>query len=463
MAIEVKLPFLGEGIDSADILKVLVSEGETIQKDQDIVEIETDKATAEVPSTHAGTVTKVLVSPGQTAAVGVPLIALESTGADAAPTPQPTEPQTAAPDRTPAAAATSPPDSVEPGTERATLEPSPGPEVTPSAPPPAAAQAVRPPPTDIEEPLGGAPAGPAIRRLAREVGIQLATIAGTGPGGRILRQDVLKAVREANAPAPAGTVAPVSDISDVPDAGVPGGQQSSDAYGPIRVERMSRIRRTIAAKMHKSWTTIPRVTNFDDADVTELEQVREKSKRDYAAVGIKLTAMPFIIKSVAMSLKIHPVMNASIDIDGGQVIYKQYVNIGIAVDTERGLVVPSLRDADKMVIAEIARSLARIAENARTNNFAVEDLRGSTFTISNLGAIGGSYSTPIIHSPEVAILLVGRSRKVPLVVENQIAVRTLMPLSLSYDHRLVDGAEAARFLNHVTSYLGAPSRLLLAP
>jgi pyruvate/2-oxoglutarate dehydrogenase complex dihydrolipoamide acyltransferase (E2) component len=271
---------------------------------------------------------------------------------------------------------------------------------------------------------------------------------------------VLKAVQEANAPAAA---APAAEMPDVPDAVVPKGDESADAHGPVRVERMSRIRRTIAAKMHESWTTIPRVTNFDDADLTELEKVREKSKRDYAAVGIKLTAMPFLIKSVAMSLRAHPVMNASIDIDAGEIVYKQYVNIGIAVDTERGLVVPVLRNADRMVIADIARSLATIADNARSNNFAVEDLRGGTFTISNLGAIGGSYSTPIINAPEVAILLVGRSRKVPMVVDNQIVVRMLMPLSLSYDHRLVDGAEAARFLNHVKSYLESPSRLLLAP
>ena len=173
--------------------------------------------------------------------------------------------------------------------------------------------------------------------------------------------------------------------------------------------------------------------------------------------------MPFLIKAVAMSLKAHPVMNACIDMDAGQIIYKQYVNIGIAVDTDRGLLVPSLRNADRMVIADIARGIAKIAEDARTNNFAVEDLRGSSFTISNLGAIGGSYATPIINPPEVAILLVGRSRKVPLVVDNEIAIRHLMPLSLSYDHRLVDGAAAARFLNHVKSYLESPSRLLLAP
>jgi len=465
MSIDIKLPDLGDGIELADILNVLVSEGETIDKDQDIVEIETDKATAEVPSTHAGTVTKIHVEAGQTVPVGAPLLTVEAAAAEETAAPEAAPTESAAPTAAAAEAAAEPtPPPKQPAAPAA--PPSPQPAAPPPPAPAARAPAPAPPVTAAQpqaEPAartGDAPAGPAIRRFAREVGIDLATIAGTGPGGRILREDVLKAVQEANAPA---TAAPATEMPDVPDAVVPKGDESADAHGPVRVERMSRIRRTIAAKMHESWSTIPRVTNFDDADLTELEKVREKSKRDYAAVGIKLTAMPFLIKSVAMSLRAHPVMNASIDIDAGEIYYKQYVKIGIAIDTERGLVVPVLRNADRMDIADNARSLATIAENARSNNFAVEDLRGGTFTISNLGAIGGSYSTPIINAPEVAILLVGRSRKVPMVVDNQIVIRTLMPLSLSYDHRLVDGAEAARFLNHIKSYLESPSRLLLAP
>jgi pyruvate/2-oxoglutarate dehydrogenase complex dihydrolipoamide acyltransferase (E2) component len=226
---------------------------------------------------------------------------------------------------------------------------------------------------------------------------------------------------------------------------------------------MPKIRKTIAKKMHESWTTCPRVTNFDDADVTQLEGIRQSSKQDYAAEGIKLTTMPFLIKAIAMALKLHPVINASIDMEQGQIIYKDYVNIGIAVDTERGLVVPSLRDADKLSIPQIARELGTMAENVRNNNFSIDDLRGGTFTISNLGAIGGTYSTPIINTPETAIILVGRSRKMPVVIENdEVVVRLMMPLSISYDHRLIDGGAAARFLNEVIGYLEAPSRLLLA-
>jgi pyruvate/2-oxoglutarate dehydrogenase complex dihydrolipoamide acyltransferase (E2) component len=226
---------------------------------------------------------------------------------------------------------------------------------------------------------------------------------------------------------------------------------------------MTKIRKTIAAKMAESGSTVPRVTNFDDADVTELEKIRQSSKDDYAKKGIKLTSLPFVVKSVAMALRSHPTINASLDLESEQIIYKDYVNIGIAVDTDRGLVVPSLRNADELSIADIARSLATMSENMREGKINAADLVGSTFSISNLGAIGGTYSTPIINTPEVAILLVGRSRKMPVVVDDEVQIRLMMPLSLSYDHRLVDGGAAARFLNDVIDYLKAPGRLLLAP
>ena len=226
---------------------------------------------------------------------------------------------------------------------------------------------------------------------------------------------------------------------------------------------MSKIRKTIASKMHESWSTAPRVTNFDDADVTSLEAMRQASKADYAESGIKLTTMPFIVKAVSLALKSNPLLNASIDMENEQIVYKDYINVGIAVDTERGLVVPALRQADQLSIPAIARALGKIAESARNSDFSLDDLRGSTFTISNLGAIGGTYSTPIINTPEVAILLVGRSRKLPVVFNDEIAIRLMMPLSLSYDHRLVDGAAAARFLNDVIGFLRTPSRLLIAP
>jgi len=298
--------------------------------------------------------------------------------------------------------------------------------------------------------------------------VNLATVQGSGPGGRITRDDVLAVVRsasQAKSATAATTKARTTSASTgtKPDGASQPGTADQDEFGPIRVERMSKIRKMIAAQMHASWSNVPRVTNFDDADISDLERLRQSSKEDYAAQGLKLTTMPFLIKAVATALRHHPSMNAIIDSENEQIIYKDYVNIGIAVDTDRGLVVPVLKDADRMGIPDIARGLAETAGKVRGGQFAVSDLKGGTFTISNLGAIGGQYSTPIVNIPEVAILLVGRSRKLPVVMpDDSIAPRLMMPLSLSYDHRLVDGGTAARFLNDVIGYLQAPSRLLLA-
>jgi pyruvate dehydrogenase E2 component (dihydrolipoamide acetyltransferase) len=326
-------------------------------------------------------------------------------------------------------------------------------------------------------------AGPAIRRFAREVGVDLTGVSGSGESGRITREDVLAIVRhqgQAAAAKPAAS-APTSSASS-PALGAPAnsgvdspakaaaskgiekpGTPATDDYGPIRVDRMTKIRKMIANQMDKSWSSVPRVVNFDDADVTELEAFRQSSKDDYASRGIKLTTMPFLIKAVATALKHHGALNAQIDSENDQIIYKDYVNLGIAVDTDRGLVVPTLKNADRMSIPDIAYALADLSNRVRNNDFAVSDLRGGTFTISNLGAIGGTYSTPIVNVPEVAILLVGRSRKMPMVMQDDsIKPRLMMPLSLAYDHRLVDGATAARFLNDIIAYLEAPSRLLLA-
>lgn len=455
MAVEFKLPNLGEGIESGDVLEVLVSVGDTITVGQDVVELETDKATVNVPSDVAGVVTSIACSEGDSVAVGAVLLTLDAAaaGSDEAKPAAATEAAQPKPASPPPAEPPSPPKSEAPVEPKAPVEPvapvtpvtpvPPAASVAPVAPKPAA-PAVQATPSD----LSGVAAGPAIRRFAREVGVDLRMVHGTGEHGRIVREDVLKVVREGNR------------TGSAPASATPGGQ--NDGFGPVHIEKMPKIRQTIARKMHESWSTCPRVTNFDDADVTALEQIRQNSKQEYAAGGIKLTSMPFLVKAVAMALKSHPVINASIDLEQGQIIYKDYVNVGIAVDTERGLVVPSLRNADRLGIPDVARQLGTMADNVRSNNFSIEDLRGGTFTISNLGAIGGTYSTPIINTPETAILLVGRSRKLPVVVDDEVQIRLMMPLSLSYDHRLIDGGAAARFLNEVIGYLEAPSRLLLA-
>ena len=364
MPTEIKLPNLGEGVDSGDVLELLVKEGDTVAKEQGIVELETGKATLQVPSSAAGKILKIHVKPGQTIAPGALLLTLEAAAKEAAPAAKPaaSAPKVAAP-APPKVAAPPPPKA--PTAKPSAAAPAPQPRA-PSPEPPAAAPQASAQVETLPEPThdGNVAAGPAVRRFAREVGVDLARVTGSGPGGRITREDVLAVVRQASQQA---TSAAKSGSTAT----------ARDAWGPIRPEKMPKIRKTIAAKMHESWMTCPRVTNFDDADVTELEHIRVSSKDDYAKKGIKLTSLPFVIKAVASALKNHPTINASLDLENDQIIYKEYVNIGIAVDTERGLVVPSLRGADELSISDIARHLAQLAENVKGGSFTVADLQGS--------------------------------------------------------------------------------------
>lgn len=440
MPSEFTLPDLGENIASGDVVSVFVAEGDVVKPGQALLEVETDKAVIEVPCPPGGRVEKVLVKKGDTVKVGQALVLLAA--ADGAPAPAAKAAAPKEPAAAPAAKAPAPP-----APAPVPAAPPPAPAAAPPAPAPVAAA------TAVAEPAAPAgavePAGPAVRRLARELGVDLARVRGSGPAGRIVREDVIAAVRQASA-APAA-----------------GGRREStslerDDWGPIRREQMSRMRKTIAANMVRSVSTIPHLTNFDDADVTELERLRKESATEYAKSNLKLTALAFVIKAVSLSLRQHPAINATIDPEKGEIVYKEYVNIGLAVDTPRGLVVPVLRNCDELSIPQIAQAVADTAEKAKNAQYGVEDLRGGTFTISNLGAVGGAYSTPIINWPEVAILLLGRSRKMPVVHEDRIEPRLMMPLSLSYDHRMVDGAMAARFLTEVIGYLESPGRLLLA-
>jgi pyruvate dehydrogenase E2 component (dihydrolipoamide acetyltransferase) len=431
MNLEFKLPALGENIENGDVVNVLVHEGDRIAANDPVFELETDKAILEIPCPHAGKITKIHVGKGDTVNVGQTLLTLEA---------EVESPQAA--EAAPAA-----------GTRQG----------APGGLSASAAVAAEVKTQAVEGPL---PAGPAARRLARELGVDLRRLTGTGQRGRITPEDVQAAASGATA---AGATA-AGATGGLP-AGAPGlsppvvppGEPGHDAWGPIRRERISKIRRTIAQQMVRSAGTIPHVTNFDDADVTELEHLRKGVPAGHLGQNVKLTTMPFVIKAVAQALGHHPLLSASIDEENEQIIYKQYINLGVAVDTPRGLVVPALRNVDRMSIPQIARELRTLAERARAADFAVEDLRGGTFTVSNLGAVGGRYSTPIINHPEVAILLLGRSRWTPVVRDQTIESRLMMPLSLSFDHRLVDGAAASRFLNDVIDYLQSPGKLLLTP
>jgi pyruvate dehydrogenase E2 component (dihydrolipoamide acetyltransferase) len=481
---QIKLPSLGENIDSAGILSILVSEGDVVTKDQDLLEVETDKATMPIPSPQAGKIVKVLVAEGDSVSIGGALFEIEGANGEAKSAAPPAEKPAAAKKAAPAPAAeeadeadeeeaasgprkptktkTPPPppesgpvlvesDEEEEGGEDADVEPEPA---LKAAAKPAAKKA--PKKADADEPGDGdsaAAAGPSVRRLARELGVELRRVRPSGEGGRITEDDVRNYVRKSQVEVESTAIKGVT----------PPGSLDSDAYGGVRREKMSRMRQTIAKNMLASLAKIPQLTNFDDVDLTEMEHLRKDSANDYSSKGVKLTTMPFLVKACAVALKHHPIVNASVGDEGAEIVYKEYVNIGIAVDTERGLVVPVLRDADRKNIPQIARELAEIAETARAGKTAVEDMRGGTFTISNLGAIGGTYSTPIINPPEAAILLAGRSRTMPQWIDGEWEPRLMLPLSLTYDHRIVDGAAAARFLNDVKGYLANPGRLLLAP
>jgi len=473
MPIEFKLPSLGENVRTGDVVKVLVKEGDVIEANQGICELETDKAVVEISCPHAGRIVKVHFREGQTVEVGQTLLTIASekeAGGEEPPEKPKEEPAAAG-----AAAGIA-------GTVPATESPS---ESSPRAAQPLYAQG---------EPI---PAGPLARRVARQLGIDLRMVRGSGPGGRITPEDVEAAARlvppipamispgvpkptpvtagstpvptpevspatVARPAAPPKSIGPAVTGESGPLPTPPPGEPGRDAWGPIRRERMSRIRLTIAEQMVRSVSNIPHVTNFDEADITELEQLRKQVPENFVGAGIKLTLMPFVMKAVAMALRNHPVINATLDMERQEIIYKEYVHLGVAVDTPRGLVVPVIRNADRMTIAELARALATLVERARTAQFGVEELRGGTFTISNLGAVGGRFSTPIINYPEVAILLLGRSRWQPVVRDGKIEPRFMMPLSLSYDHRLIDGATAQRFLNEVIDWLQSPGKLLLA-
>ena len=454
MPTEFKLPDLGENIASGDVVTVFVSEGDVVRPGQALLEVETDKAVIEVPCPPGGRIAQVLVKKGDTVKVGQTLVVLDAPGAAMAAKPAPAAAAAAAPPPVAVPAPVAAPAPAAAASVPAAAAPAAPVPVAPAATAPVAPAATVPvAPTAT---VAVDPAGPAVRRLARELGVDLARVKGSGPSGRIVREDVIAAVRQSSAQA----AAPARGGSrGRPTAG---GATDRDDWGPIRREQLSRMRKTIAATMVRSVSTIPHLPNFDDADVTELENLRKASAQEYAKSNVKLTALGFVIKAVSLSLRQHPEVNSSIDLEKGEMVYKDYVNIGLAVDTPRGLVVPVLRDCDTMSIPQLAQAVAETAEKAKNAQYGLEDLRGGTFTISNLGAIGGTYSTPIINWPEVAILLVGRSRKLPVVRDDRIEARLMMPLSLSYDHRVIDGAAAARFLKEVIGYLESPGRLLLA-
>jgi pyruvate dehydrogenase E2 component (dihydrolipoamide acetyltransferase) len=425
---EFKLPDLGEGVHEGQVVNVLVKEGEEIAEYQAMLEIETDKAAVEIPSPKAGVVAKVHVAVGQTVKVGQTLISIH--------------------------------DGLPGGTERRSEA---APQVVaaqaefeaPKVPAPVPATA-RAPAGVLQD--GPIPAAPVVRKLARELGVELSRVPATGPGGRVLREDVERfAAGERPPPPPPVGLAPSAGVSFAS-----GGGELPDfaQYGPVRREMASQIRKTIARQMTRAWLNVPRVTHCDKADVTDLERNRKAVNTGLKEGQPKLTLTAIVVKAVAVALRDFPMLNASYDAASEEIIYKDYRHIGIAVDTPRGLVVPVLRDADGKTLPQIAAELADLGARARTVKFEVAELRGATFTITNVGAVGGIFATPMVNYPEVGILGLGRAALEPAVRDGQIVARLLLPLSLSYDHRIVDGADGARFVSEVIRSLENPLRLI---
>ncbi|MCX7819484.1 MAG: 2-oxo acid dehydrogenase subunit E2 [Kiritimatiellae bacterium] len=416
------LPALGENVERGTIVKLLAEAGAEVREGQPLLEIETGKATVEVPSPRAGRIAEWLVRAGETVVVGGAVLRW-ATG-DGAPTVRP-------------APSAAPPPAPAPPARAAVAAPEPAVE-----PPPAAARAGVP-----------VPAAPSVRRFAREIGVDISAVKGSGAGGRITIEDVKRHARQINTGRAVRTHCAL-EAEPLPDF---------TRWGPVERESMSTIRTITAEHLSRAWATIPHVTQHDKADITELEALRKRFAPRAEAAGGRLTLTAILLKIVAAALKVHPKFNASVDMPGRAIIYKKYVHIGVAVDTPRGLLVPVVRDVDRKNIIQISIELTSLAQRAREGKLSPDELQGGTFTVTNLGAIGGSFFTPIINAPEVAILGVGRSamENVWSGPESVCRPRMMLPLSLSYDHRLIDGADGARFMRWIVEAIEEPMLISL--
>lgn len=467
MSVEFKLPELGEGVDSADVAEIQVSEGETIRAEQTVMELETEKAVVDLPCPHAGTISKIHVAPGETIKVGQTLLTIEE--AEEAAQEMPAEDKAAqesraeeeraqrgAPnavwsaDERPKVATES--KEERPAARAKTEAEPPGPEKTkPETKETAAAATERTTAGRADRVEGdGAEelpprAGPATRRLARVLDVNLRRVKGSGPGGRIMQEDVVRAHEAAAAPAQKMAAPPLPDFSK---------------FGPVEESPLNKLRQTAVRNLTASWQTIPHVTQHGLADITELERKRRAYLQSAGESSPKITLSAIAIKAVAVLLREFPRFNSSLDAERNVLILKKYFHIGVAVDTEDGLLVPVIRDADKKGINGIAAELIELAGQARERKLRTEQMQGATFTISNQGGIGGGLFTPIVNYPEVAILGLSRAEKRMLVIDEEPSPRLVLPLSLSYDHRVINGADAARFIERLAAILSDPSLLL---
>ncbi len=444
---KVLLPDIGDFSD-VDVAEVLVAKGQRVEAEQSLIVLETDKASMEIPSPFAGTVVEMKVSVGDRVSEGalIAIIEAEEAAAEAPPAaakPAAAEKSAAPPPRAPEPQPAPVPVAAKPAPVAAAPAPAPIREPEPESESAAAERAALP------------HASPSVRRVAREMGVDLRLVPGTGPKARITPDDVRRYVKSM---IEKGTAAGVP-IAGVSVAAPP--QIDFAKFGPTEIQPLHRIRKLSAANLHRSWVTIPHVTQHDEADITDLDEFRKEMKPEAEARNVKLTFLPFVIRACTYALKEHPRFNASLDHTGENLILKHYCHVGVAVDTENGLVVPVVRDADRKGIYEIAAELSDLSARARGRKLSPGDLQGASFSISSLGGIGGTFFTPIVNHPEVAILGVGKMSWRPVYTDGTFVPRLILPLSLSYDHRVIDGADAARFTTRLAALLSDLRRLIL--
>lgn len=445
MATPFNLPALGENVDAGTVVGILVAVGDQVEENQPVLEIETDKANLEVPSGFSGVVTEILVENGATAEVGAPVLMYDEGAGEGA----------AAGEAAAEAEAEAPAEVSESTDEKSADRTDAGGDTDSSPQSQPATSVPSPPPAPIvPAATSGAPvpAAPSVRRFAREIGLDIAQVPGRGPGGRISVEDVKAHSRQLSAGQGAAVGPRPSATASLPDFG---------KWGPVETEPMSNLRRAAAEHLSAAWTNIPHVTYADKADVTDMEALRKQFGPAAEAAGGKLTITAIALKIVAAALKRFPFFNASVDMTRHEIIYKKYYHVGVAVDTDRGLVVPVIRDVDRKNMIELSIELSEVAAKARDRKLSPDDMQGSTFTISNLGGFGGTFFAPIINAPDVAILGLARSRMEQVYVDSAFQPRLMLPLMISYDHRLVDGADGARFMQWLVQAFEEPFLLSL--
>ncbi len=435
---EVLLPDIGD-FETVDIIEILVSPGDRVNVEDSLVTLESDKATMEIPSPYAGVVKDIAVSTGDKISKGSPILTVEI--AEPAITP--------AVEDAPGAAASVPAAEEVPTGPPPTLPVQP----LPGSPPPARPPVPELTRAELADAARRAHASPAVRRLARGLGVDLSQVEGSGPKGRILKGDVQAFVKRVMSRSAA--TAPVG----IPMAEMP--SIDFTRFGDVEVQPLSRIRKRSGANLHRNWVSIPHVTQFDEADITELETFRKAQVENLTKEGVKLTMLAFLVKASVVALKEYPEFNASLDESGENLIIKRYFHIGIAVDTPDGLVVPVIRNVDQKGLFQLAAELLEVSEKARARKLLPEDMQGGTFSISSLGGIGGTAFTPIVNAPEVAILGISKAATKPVYREGQFVPRLILPLALSYDHRVIDGAAATRFTTTLRRVLSDIRHMLL--